>query len=540
LRLNTGSGDNDQHFVNAHGTGSSSSPTFPSNYSTITSLVTDAAGITTTFVKKPPTSTFDDLVVYNSPQFNMNKLPAYYAANVSTPTVSGPANQLWVSGQYLTFTLTFSSPVTVVSGTPRLDLTVNGYYGSLNGGTTAYATYYGGSGGDTLTFRYLIGTTDYTSMGITLAPSIDLNGAVINPCQSSFSSPNLSGVLINSALYIADWGNNRLRSVMLATGIITTVAGKSSSGSSGDGGLASSAKLYQPEGVAADSSSNIYIADCGNNKVRMISASTGYISTFAGKGTAGYSGDGGAATSAKLSGPCYLTFDASNNLYISDYGNNAIRMVTSAGIITTVAGDGTGNAGSSGDGGLATSAELNQPSDTYVDSSGNLYIADTTNNKIREVVASTGKIYTIAGTGSSGSSGNGGLATSAKLNGPTGVTMDSAGNIYISDYYNNVVRKITVSTGIISLYAGTGSTGYSGDGGAATSAKINEAGFGIMDGSNNFYFSDVDNARIRVVSASTGIITTIAGNGSESYGGDGGQATNASVDYAGGIAIVNR
>ena len=219
------------------------------------------------------------------------------------------------------------------------------------------------------------------------------------------------------------------------------------------------------------------------------------ITTFAGTGTAGSSGDGGAATSAQLNHPQGLSVDKSGNVYIADYANNKIRMVTSTGIITTIAG--TGTAGRSGDGGAATSAQLSGPRGVSVGVSGNVYIADSDNNKIR-MVTSTGTITTFAGTGANGTSGDGGAATSAQLAGPMGVSVDISGNVYTAEYGNLRIRMVT-SAGIITTFAGTGVQGTSGDGGAATSAQFYDPAAVSVDISGNVYVADFNAAKIRVV-----------------------------------------
>jgi sugar lactone lactonase YvrE len=274
-------------------------------------------------------------------------------------------------------------------------------------------------------------------------------------------------------MYIADWGNNVVRKVTASTGFISTVAGiHGTAGYNGDGAAATSAELNEPTGVAVDSSGNLYIADWANSRIRKVTVSTGNISTVAGNGTGGFSGDGAAATSAELWDPYGVAVDSAGNIYIADWGNHRIREVTvSTGKISTVAGNGT--AGYGGDGAAATSAKLNNPYGVAVDSSGNLYIADTVNNRVRKVTAGTGFISTVAGNGTAGYSGDGAAATSAKLSSPRGVVVDSSGNIYIADYTNNRIRKVTVSTGFISTVAGTGTGSFSGDGAAATSATIN-------------------------------------------------------------------
>jgi trimeric autotransporter adhesin len=325
-------------------------------------------------------------------------------------------------------------------------------------------------------------------------------------------------------------------SLRSGNGIISTVAGTGSYGYSGDGGLATSADISNPDDIDIDASGNIYIADVGNNRIRMVMKSTGILSTVAGTGSYGYSGDGGLATSADLKYPYGVAIDASGNIYIADTYNHRIRMVTkSTGIISTVAG--TGPDWYSGDGGLATSAALYNPQGVAIDASGNIYIADTNHDRIRMVTKSTGIISTVAGTGSNGYTREGGLATSAALNLPRGVAIDASGNIYIADTNNNRIRMVTKSTGIISTVAGTGSSGYSGDGGLATSAALYYPQGVALDASGNIYIADTYNSRMRMVMKSTGIISTVAGTGSSGYSGDGGLATSAALNYPYGVAI---
>ncbi len=226
----------------------------------------------------------------------------------------------------------------------------------------------------------------------------------------------------------------------MSTGIITTVAGNGTCGYSGDGGAATSAEII-PVGVVFDSSGNFYIVDMDDNRVRKVTVSTGIITTVAGNGTGGFSGDGGAATSAELDSPAAVALDSSGNIYISDLANERIRKVmASTGVITTVAGNGT--AGYSGDGGAATSAEMYLPRGVAVDGSGNIYVADNFNQRIRKVTVSTGIISTVAGDGTAGYNGDGIPATSAELYYPYGVAATSSGKIYIADTYNNRIRAV--------------------------------------------------------------------------------------------------
>ncbi|MEI6123508.1 MAG: T9SS type A sorting domain-containing protein [Bacteroidota bacterium] len=331
-------------------------------------------------------------------------------------------------------------------------------------------------------------------------------------------------------------------------GYITTVAGTGVAGHSGDGGPATSAKVDITFGIVTDAANNVIFADNGNNAIRKITVSTGVISKVAGtyynyNGTNWYfGGDGGLATAAYMAYPFGVALDTVGNIYVADNLNNVIRKITvSTGIITTVAG--TGSFFSMGwpwvgDGGLATDADLNDPWDVAIDHDGNLFIADRGDNVIRKVDAVTGIISTVAGTGTAGYSGDNGQATSAKLNGPDGVTFDAAGNMYISDDYNHVIRKVNKLTNIITTVAGTGVGGYSGDNIQATSAKINDPSLKVaFDTDGNFYIADDGNNRIRKVTIATGIITTVAGNGVNGYSGDNGLATSATLNGPEGVAV---
>jgi sugar lactone lactonase YvrE len=261
------------------------------------------------------------------------------------------------------------------------------------------------------------------------------------------------GVAVDAAgnLYIADSDNHRVRKVSMS-GTITTVAGSgttgySGGGYSGDGGPATGATLNNPYGVAVDTSGSLYIADTYNSRVRKVSTS-GTITTIAGSTTQGLSGDGGPATDAGLAFPYGVAVDSAGNVYIADTDNHRVRKVSTSGTITTIAGSGTtgySGGGYSGDGGPATSARLFNPYGVAVDAAGNVYIADTDNSRVREV-STLGTITTIAGTGSFGLSGDGGRATIATLYSPYGVAVDMAGNLYVADTYNNRIRKVSASS----------------------------------------------------------------------------------------------
>ncbi|MCM3038592.1 S-layer homology domain-containing protein [Paenibacillus motobuensis] len=316
------------------------------------------------------------------------------------------------------------------------------------------------------------------------------------------------GVAVDSSgnLYIADSSNHRVRKVD-ASGKISTIAGTGTGGYSGDGGPATSAQLNHPYRLTLDSAGNLYISDYSNDCIRKVDVS-GRISTVAGGKGSGYSGDGGSATSAKLSYPEGVAVDSSGNLYIADKGNHRIRKVDTSGTISTVAG--TGDRGYSGDGGDATSAQLNSPFGVAVDHNGNLYISDTFNHRIRKVDAA-GKISTIAGTDGPGYWGDGVPAISALFNQPIGIAVDSSGNVYISDRSNDRIRKVDTS-GKISTIAGTGQRGYSGDGGPATSANL-DGPYGIaVDSRGNVYIADVFSSRIRKLSLSAQSVAAFAGS----------------------------
>ena len=305
--------------------------------------------------------------------------------------------------------------------------------------------------------------------------------------------------------------------------IITTVAGNGTAGYSGDGGQATAAEINKPYAVTFDAEGNLYIVDNYNNRVRKVNTS-GIISTIVGNGTAGYIGDGGQATAAEIKNSAGIALDAAGNVYIADAGNNCIRKVNTAGIISTIAGNGI--SGFSGDGGQATAAELSLPTAVAIDTHGNFYISDDYNQRIR-IVNTAGIINTFAGNGTNGFGGDGGQATAAELFYPIGLTLDAVDNLYIADSQNQRIRKVN-TLGIISTIAGNGIQGYSGDGGIATAAELKYPNGVAIDGTGNIYIADDVNNRIRKVNTA-GIISTLAGNGTAGFSGDCGNAITAEL-----------
>jgi sugar lactone lactonase YvrE len=295
---------------------------------------------------------------------------------------------------------------------------------------------------------------------------------------------NPAGVFVDGSgnIYIADKNNNRIRKVDGGTGIITTVAGNGSVGNGEHGldppQLATDVPLGSPVSVFVDSSGDLYFSDYNYHRIRKVDGVTKYITTVAGSATESdenggeYSGDNGPATSAELYWPNGIDVDASGNIYIADSENHCIRKVDAAsGKISTVAGNNPAGAGDSGDGGPAISAQLNTPAGVFVDASGNIYIADYENHRIKKVDAASGKISNVAGNGLEGWNGDG-QSISRKLNNPNSVFVNVDGDFYISDKDNHLIRKVDGGTKIMTTVAGT-DTGYSGDGGPATSAEIN-------------------------------------------------------------------
>jgi sugar lactone lactonase YvrE len=399
--------------------------------------------------------------------------------------------------------------------------------------------------------------------------------------SAAISAP--SGLLRDSSgnTFVSDFYGQRIRKIN-PSGTISTYAGNGKGGYNGDGILATQAEILYTAGMTFDSGGNIVFADGGNSRVRKIDKSTKIVTTIAGNGTFGYTGDGGPATSAEIGQPWGLMYDNAGNLYIADVGENVVRVVNPSGIIHTFAG--TGVAGFSGDGGPATSAEIYGPSGLAMDSNSNIYIADRFNHRVRKVNAH-GTISTFAGNGSTGAGGDGGPATAATIGNPKGLVIRS-GVLYISNGGKSRVRSVVISTGIINTYAGS-TGGYDGDGLPLTSSmffspsgllfdssgnlfladqlngRVRKAVGGNMttfaggylgdtkgalsaafyfpeaiafDSSNNYYVADYAGNRVRMIS-SAGTITTVAGNGTSGYSGDGGPATSAQLYLPAGLVV---
>jgi hypothetical protein len=335
-------------------------------------------------------------------------------------------------------------------------------------------------------------------------------------------------------LYITDCLNHRIRK-LATTGILTTVAGTGIAGFSGDGGPALSAKIYMPTGIVINSASEIIFSDSGNNRIRKINAS-GTISTIAGTGIAGFGGDGGVATAAKINKPFGLALTFAGNLFFADLNNQRIRKIDGSGKIHTVAGNGV--AGFGGDGGPATSASLNNAKSVFADTSGDFYIADTLNLRVRKV-DSTGTITTFAGNGLGGCTGDGGPATSARLGQLTALTTHS-GNLLISNGGCDFTRKVNLTTNIITTIAGgpssLGTGGFDGNGHRALSSVFLGPTGIVYDHSNNLLIVDTFNDQVRKVDATTHIVSALVGG----YVGDGGPGNGGGLEQPAGHCVRSR
>ena len=320
-------------------------------------------------------------------------------------------------------------------------------------------------------------------------------------------------------------------------GIITTIAGTGERGYAGDGGTAVAALLSEPFMCAFDAAGNLYVADAMNHCVRRVERGSGVIVTIGGTGAEGYSGDGGPATAATFNQPYSLQVDTNDDVYVVDRLNYVIRKIdASTGIVTTVAG--TGQPGYNGDGGPATSAQMREPNDCFLDGRGGLLVADVRDQRVRRLDLASGVMTTFAGNGEKERTGDGLPALEARILGARAVCMDGAGNTYIAEREGNGVRKVDAN-GVMSTVAGTGEFGYTGDGGPATAATWGGPKAIRCDHGGNLLVVDTENHAIRRIDAATGIVTTVAGGrlGGE---GDGGPATAAAMDRPHGCEVDAR
>jgi sugar lactone lactonase YvrE len=347
----------------------------------------------------------------------------------------------------------------------------------------------------------------------------------IRTLAEGLSAPQAMAVGPRGAIFVADAGGRRI--LRLASGSPpVTVAGNGGIGFCGDGGPARSAFLRAPEGLALDTSGNLYIADSGNNRVRRVDAATGVIVTVAGNGSAGYAGDGGPAVRAALSRPRAVAFDRAGSLFIADSGNNRVRRVDPQGIVTTIAGDGV--EGFAGDGGAATSARLDEPAGVAVDAAGSLYIVDERNRVVRRVDATSGLIATVAGVAPRGRpAAEGDSATGVALADPSDVAVDGAGVLWIADQGARRIRRVAGER--MATIAGNGLEGATGDGGPAVEASLGRVLRLAVDALGRIWIADLTSYRIRRIDVATGLISTVAGSGEQGSEAEGGPAISLSL-----------
>jgi uncharacterized protein (TIGR03437 family) len=453
------------------------------------------------------------------------------------------AGNLYFGSDHSIFKVDASGTLTCIGGTGR-----EGFTGDGGAATSAEMSYPWGIAVDAA------GNLYFTDKNSNYIRRIAVNGTIGvfagsaaagfagdgGPASSAqFSGP--SGLAFDSAgnLYVADTGNQRIRKIAPG-GTISTVAGNGIQGYSNDGAAAINADLNGPEGVAADPAGNLYIADTQNQRIRMV-AKSGLISTFAGTGFPGYSGDGGPATAATMFLPTDVAADQTGKVYIADLGSARIRVVAN-GTISSIAGNDNGTTPT--DGQAAISARLNGPTGVTVDSAGNVYFAEGSIGSGTGLGDPAYKIFkvdagdiltTAAGDGLESYSGDGGPAGRAQINTPAAMAFDSAGNLYVADSANNRVRQISPGGTIVTV-AGTGVAGYSGDYGLATSAQLNQPMGVALDSAGNLYIADTGNNRIRLVYPD-GIIAPVAGNGNAAFEGDGGRAVQAALHAPRGVAV---
>jgi DNA-binding beta-propeller fold protein YncE len=324
-----------------------------------------------------------------------------------------------------------------------------------------------------------------------------------------------------------------------AAPVITSVAGTGQKGYTGDGGPATQAKLDQPFDVLIDAAGNLYFSDTNNHAVRKVDGKSGVITTVAGTGTKGFSGDGGPAVKAQLFEPYGIDLDADGNLYIVDRLNRCVRRVDAKGIITTIAGVG-GKSGFEGDGGPANKALLKEPNGIALDGKGRLFIADVGDQRVRVLDLKTGNIDTFAGNGKGVAAGDGGPVKEATFAGPRAVVVSPKGDcLYVVERQGNSVRKIDFATGKVTRVAGTGKKGYTGDGSKALDATFDGPKEIAVDAAGNLFVVDTENEAIRRIDIETGLITTVAGKGKTKTPGlgDGGPPTQGTLGRPHGVAV---
>ena len=317
---------------------------------------------------------------------------------------------------------------------------------------------------------------------------------------------------------------------------IDTVAGTGQPGYSGDGGPARQALLRDPFDVALDRDGHLFFSDTMNHCVRRIDAKTGLITTVAGSGKKGYSGDGGPATAASINEPYGIAVDPDGTLFLVDRLNACVRRVDGkTGVIRTIAG--TGKPGYGGDGGPGDKAELREPNGIALEGRGKLYIADVRDQRVRVLDLTTGIITTLCGNGKKVQTGDGGPYREASLLGPRAVAFGPDGNLYVCEREGNAIRKVDFKSGRIERFSGTGAAGYSGDGGPALRATFRGPKEIEVDTAGNVFVVDTENQAIRRIDAKSGIVTTVAGDGNTGGAGDGGPATRANLNRPHGVCI---
>lgn len=353
---------------------------------------------------------------------------------------------------------------------------------------------------------------------------------------ASFISP--AGIALDSRgnVYVADSEAHRVRKIDAITEIISTIAGTGVPGFSGDGGSAVTAMLSSPFGIAIDGEDNLYIADSSNQRIRKVDLGTGQITTVAGSGNFGFQGDGSPAVSASFKAPQGVAVDESGNLFIADTFNNRVRRVDgTTGIVTTYAGN--GSFAFAGDAGPAEEASLRQPEDVAVDRQGNVFIADTSNHRIRQVLVGSGLIITIAGNGDSSYAGDTGSARNASLFQPRSISLDPLGTLYIADTNNHRIRLVDVNEQNILTEAGDGFARFGGDTRSSVEASLSSPSGVVVNAARDIFISDTGNGRVRKVTRVNRLIDTIAGNGESTYSGDSGDAQDATIFHPHNVVV---